>query len=150
MRSASADARRVRGHYRRRRGSGLSAALVLGRACRKVLLCDDDKPRNWASKAIYEFLTCDGIAPVDFRNAAHRECLASKPRPGPQSAVSPRGATALYRGERPSTLSDFAPCFPGAMRVRLGNRVMVFLRLAAAAALRTSRRAATSCFVLAI
>ena len=53
--------------------AGLSAALVLGRACRKVLLCDDDKPRNWASKAIYGFLTCDGIAPVDFRNEAHRE-----------------------------------------------------------------------------
>ena len=29
--------------------AGLSAALVLGRACRKVLLCDNETPRNWAS-----------------------------------------------------------------------------------------------------
>ena len=49
--------------------AGLSAALVLGRACRKVLLCDNDTPRNWASKAIHGFLTRDGTAPADFRKA---------------------------------------------------------------------------------
>ena len=53
--------------------AGLSAALVLGRACRKVLLCDNDTPRNWASKAIYGFLTRDGTAPADFRKAAGLE-----------------------------------------------------------------------------
>jgi thioredoxin reductase len=53
--------------------AGLSAALVLGRACRKVLLCDNDTPRNWASKAIYGFLTRDGTAPADFRQAADLE-----------------------------------------------------------------------------
>jgi thioredoxin reductase len=53
--------------------AGLSAALVLGRACRRVLLCDDEKPRNGPSKAIYGFLTRDGIAPEDFRKAAHLE-----------------------------------------------------------------------------
>jgi thioredoxin reductase len=53
--------------------AGLSAALVLGRACRKVLLCDNDTPRNWASKAIYGFVTRDGTAPADFRKAAGLE-----------------------------------------------------------------------------
>jgi len=53
--------------------AGLSAALVLGRACRKVLLCDNDTPRNWASKAIYGFLTRDGMAPADFRDATRLE-----------------------------------------------------------------------------
>ena len=53
--------------------AGLSAALVLGRACRKVLLCDNDTPRNWASKAIYGFLTRDGMTPGDFREAARSE-----------------------------------------------------------------------------
>jgi len=53
--------------------AGLSAALVLGRACRKVLLCDNETPRNWASKAIYGFLTRDGMTPADFRKAARLE-----------------------------------------------------------------------------
>jgi thioredoxin reductase len=53
--------------------AGLSAALVLGRACRTVLLCDNETPRNWASKAIYGFLTRDGMAPADFREAARVE-----------------------------------------------------------------------------
>ena len=61
--------RSVRRGYRRHRAGSLSAALVLGRACRKVLLCDNDTPRNWASKAIHGFLTRDGTAPADFRKA---------------------------------------------------------------------------------
>jgi thioredoxin reductase len=53
--------------------AGLSAALILGRACRKVLLCDDNFPRNGASEAVYGYLTRDGIAPPDLRRAAHLE-----------------------------------------------------------------------------
>jgi thioredoxin reductase len=53
--------------------AGLSAALVLGRACRRVLLCDSGKPRSWASKALYGFLTRDGTDPSDFRRIARRE-----------------------------------------------------------------------------
>src|ERR1043165_6220899 len=30
--------------------AGLSAALILGRACRRVLLCDTGTPRSWSSK----------------------------------------------------------------------------------------------------
>lgn len=53
--------------------AGLSAALVLGRACRKVLVCDSGTPRNWASKAIHSYLTRDGIDPSDFRAQARSE-----------------------------------------------------------------------------
>ena len=58
--------------------AGLSAALVLGRACRDVLLIDDDRPRNAASRAIHGFLTRDGITPAEFRRLG-REQLACFP-----------------------------------------------------------------------
>ena len=53
--------------------AGLSAALVLGRARRKVLVCDGGTPRNWASKAIHSYLTRDGIHPDEFRERARSE-----------------------------------------------------------------------------
>ena len=53
--------------------AGLSAALVLGRACRKVLLCDTGTPRSWASKEMHGFLTRDCIPPDEFRRLAHAE-----------------------------------------------------------------------------
>jgi thioredoxin reductase len=53
--------------------AGLSAALVLGRARRKVLLCDTGTPRSWASKEMHGFLTRDCIAPDKFRQLAHDE-----------------------------------------------------------------------------
>ena len=59
--------------------AGLSAALVLGRACRKVLLCDRGTPRNWASKRMQGFLSRDGIEPRRFRELSHRE-LARYPQ----------------------------------------------------------------------
>ncbi|HJQ63013.1 MAG TPA: NAD(P)/FAD-dependent oxidoreductase [Burkholderiales bacterium] len=53
--------------------AGLSAALILGRACRKVLICDSGTPRSWASKRMHAYLTRDGIVPARFREIAHRE-----------------------------------------------------------------------------
>ena len=53
--------------------AGLSAALVLGRARRKVLLCDRGTPRNWAAKQMHGFITRDGIDPDEFRDRAHEE-----------------------------------------------------------------------------
>lgn len=53
--------------------AGLSAALILGRARRRVLLCDQGTPRNWASKHMHGFVTRDGIEPGEFRALAHRE-----------------------------------------------------------------------------
>ena len=55
--------------------AGLSAALVLGRACRRVLLCDTGTPRSWASKEMHAFLSRDGIVPDRFRDISRREVL---------------------------------------------------------------------------
>jgi thioredoxin reductase len=46
--------------------AGLSAALVLGRARRRVLVCDAGSPRNAASRAMHGFLTRDGIPPQEL------------------------------------------------------------------------------------
>jgi thioredoxin reductase len=43
--------------------AGLSAALVLGRCCRRVLICDAEKPRNRVSQGLHGFLTRYGIVP---------------------------------------------------------------------------------------
>src|SRR5690606_41729477 len=53
--------------------AGLSAALVLGRCGRKLLLCDRGTPRSWASKAIHGFITRDGCPPHEFAHLAHAE-----------------------------------------------------------------------------
>ncbi|AMV40168.1 FAD-dependent oxidoreductase [Planctomyces sp. SH-PL62] len=46
--------------------AGLSAALVMGRSCRKVLVCDAGSPRNHTSPAVHGFFTRDGIAPAEL------------------------------------------------------------------------------------
>lgn len=50
--------------------AGLSAALVLGRCRRRVLVLDTNRPRNYASHAIHAFLSRDGIHPREFRRIA--------------------------------------------------------------------------------
>lgn len=46
--------------------AGLSAALVLARACRTVLLFDDGRPRNSVTACLHGFLSRDGIAPAEL------------------------------------------------------------------------------------
>jgi thioredoxin reductase len=46
--------------------AGLSAALILGRCRRRVLLCDAGTPRNAAAKALHGFFTRDGTPPLDL------------------------------------------------------------------------------------
>jgi thioredoxin reductase len=46
--------------------AGLSAALILGRARRRVLVCDTGRPRNAASRAMHGFLSRDGMPPAEF------------------------------------------------------------------------------------
>ena len=47
--------------------AGLSAALVLGRACRKVLVCDTDRGRNAPAAGVHGFLSQDGTPPAELR-----------------------------------------------------------------------------------
>ncbi|HET6577396.1 MAG TPA: NAD(P)/FAD-dependent oxidoreductase [Gemmatimonadales bacterium] len=55
--------------------AGLSAALMLGRCRRRVLVCDAGQPRNRRARAAHAFLTRDGIAPEELLRIA-REQLA--------------------------------------------------------------------------
>jgi thioredoxin reductase len=58
--------------------AGLSAALVLGRARRRVLVVDTGRPANVASSAIGGLLGQTGVAPVELRRAG-REQLVDLP-----------------------------------------------------------------------
>jgi thioredoxin reductase len=46
--------------------AGLSAALILGRCLRHVVVCDSNHPRNERSPALHGFLGSDGIPPLEF------------------------------------------------------------------------------------
>src|SRR5688572_30259534 len=46
--------------------AGLSAALVLGRCLRRVLICDSGTPRNARSRSLNGYLTRDGMPPLEF------------------------------------------------------------------------------------
>jgi thioredoxin reductase len=53
--------------------AGLSAALMLGRCRRSVLVFDAGRPRNAASRALHGYLTRDGVAPAEFLRMARAE-----------------------------------------------------------------------------
>jgi thioredoxin reductase len=53
--------------------AGLSAALTLGRARRRVLVLDAGTPRNHCSASMHGYLTRDGVLPADFLRIAREE-----------------------------------------------------------------------------
>lgn len=53
--------------------AGLQAAMMLARANRTVLLCDDGRPRNIRAQAMHYFPSRDGSKPTEFREAFHRD-----------------------------------------------------------------------------
>ncbi len=55
--------------------AGLSAALMLGRCRRRVVVCDTGRPRNRWAHATHGFLTRDGTSPTELLRLA-REQLA--------------------------------------------------------------------------
>jgi thioredoxin reductase len=57
---------------------GLAAALALGRARKRVLLCDFGPRRNEAASHLHNFVTRDGTPPEEFRRIS-REQLATYP-----------------------------------------------------------------------
>lgn len=58
--------------------AGLSAALALGRARKKVLLCDSGPRRNQRAAHLHNFVTRDGTPPEEFRQIG-RQQLAHYP-----------------------------------------------------------------------
>jgi thioredoxin reductase len=53
--------------------AGLSAAIVLGRSRRRVVLFDDGKPRNYAARGVHCYLGRDGIEPNALRDVGRKE-----------------------------------------------------------------------------
>ncbi|MBC8067797.1 MAG: NAD(P)/FAD-dependent oxidoreductase [Deltaproteobacteria bacterium] len=79
--------------------AGLSAALALGRARKRVLLCDSGPRRNAAAERIHNFVTRDGTPPEEFRQIA-RQQLSHYPNvemrgAGIESVTGTRGAFTL-------------------------------------------------------
>ncbi|MFN2387792.1 MAG: NAD(P)/FAD-dependent oxidoreductase [Thermoanaerobaculia bacterium] len=107
--------------------AGLSAALVLGRCRRRVLLCDVGKPRNAASRGLHGFLTRDGVLPEELLRVGRQQLepygveIAS--REVARVKVGPRGFTlTLDDGRRlrcrklllATGVMDRVPDIPGA------------------------------------
>jgi len=55
--------------------AGLSAALILARCQRSVIVIDAGEGRNHRAHEVHGFLTRDGIAPAEFRDRARRDVL---------------------------------------------------------------------------
>lgn len=55
--------------------AGLSAALILGRCLRKVVICDNGCQRNLLSKTLHAYLTRDHIPPQEFLEIAHQDLM---------------------------------------------------------------------------
>lgn len=55
--------------------AGLSAALVLARCRRNVLITDEGEGRNAKSHALHGFLTRDGISPAEFLRLARADLV---------------------------------------------------------------------------
>jgi thioredoxin reductase len=55
--------------------AGLSAAIYLGRCCRKVVVFDHGQPRNEAAMAVHGYLGHDGIQPQQLRCLGRQEAL---------------------------------------------------------------------------
>ncbi|MBD2701256.1 NAD(P)/FAD-dependent oxidoreductase [Spirosoma sp. BT702] len=56
--------------------AGLSAALVLGRSLRRVLVVDNGKPANRQTPHSHSFLTRDGTTPAELTAIAREQALA--------------------------------------------------------------------------
>jgi thioredoxin reductase len=82
---------------------GLSAALALGRARKRVLLCDSGPRRNAAAEQVHNFVTRDGTPPDEFRQIG-RQQLAIYPnvevRDAPVATIT--GTRGAFRVDLPA------------------------------------------------
>jgi len=125
--------------------AGLSAAVALGRSRRSVLVIDAGAPRNAPAEGVHNFLTSEGIAPLELQRQGRGEAekygvtfldgeATSATRAGDEFTVSVNGAAAHQTAATPTTvtttrllvttgLTDELPSVPG-IRERWGNDVM--------------------------
>jgi thioredoxin reductase len=52
---------------------GQSAALILGRCCRRSIVMDDGRPRNAVAERMHGFLTRDGTPPKELLKIAREQ-----------------------------------------------------------------------------
>ncbi|HJW93442.1 MAG TPA: NAD(P)/FAD-dependent oxidoreductase [Thermoanaerobaculia bacterium] len=57
--------------------AGLTCAIFLGRYRRRVLLCDNGRPRNYASRAIHGFIGQHNIPPGELLRRGREEAIAA-------------------------------------------------------------------------
>lgn len=78
--------------------AGLSAALVLSRARRKVLVIDSGSPRNAAAAHMHGFLSRDGMPPGELVEAGRKEVAGygGELRAGVVTSVVPHGRTGFW------------------------------------------------------
>jgi thioredoxin reductase len=84
--------------------AGLSAALALGRARKRVLVCDAGPRRNARAVHMHNFVSRDGVTPQEFRRVA-REQLSVYPSVvvedvGVESVTGSKGAFRVALGAR--------------------------------------------------
>jgi thioredoxin reductase len=91
--------------------AGLSAALILGRCRRRVLVCDAGHPRNARARALHGFLTRDGVPPLQLLRIA-REQLR------PYRTVTLQRAEVTAVRPRPKGGFELATAAGGRLRAR--------------------------------
>lgn len=117
--------------------AGLSAALVLGRARRNVLLLDHGRPRNAPSPHVQSFLSRDGTPPEELRrigyeqlrpytSVATQEEQVLSARPDGQSFAVTTASGATHRARMlllATGVHDELPAIPG-LAERWGRQVL--------------------------
>jgi thioredoxin reductase len=107
--------------------AGLSAALVLGRARRRVAVVDSGEPRNAAAHESHGFLTRDGVPPAELLRLGREEVAGygvellsdrlagAEPAPGAGFTLRLAGGAVLETGKLLVTagIRDELPDVPG-------------------------------------
>ncbi|MGD9797553.1 MAG: NAD(P)/FAD-dependent oxidoreductase [Acidimicrobiia bacterium] len=113
--------------------AGLSAALVLGRARRRVVVIDAGSPRNAPAAHMHGYLSRDGMPPSELLASGRAEVAGYgvEVRPGEVTSVAPGFEVTLQTGERllarrllvATGAGDEIPDVPG-VRERWGRDVL--------------------------
>lgn len=98
--------------------AGLSAALVLSRARRSVVVVDAGHPRNAPAAHMHGFLGSDGLPPADLLAAGRREIL------GYGANLVPGTVTAITRGEARPGAPQFDVALDGGIAIA-ARRILV-------------------------
>ena len=91
--------------------AGLSAALVLARARRRVAVVDSGEPRNAPAAHMQGFLGSDGLPPTELLAAGRKEVSGYGGRliSGTVTRIEPLPSGTVFRGSRsPSTRAPTA------------------------------------------